>query len=326
MGELRYFDLSGDNGHRRYGVLFANAIRALAKERPFLPSFHRMKEKAMARYPAYCQEIYDRAAGAGVDGELYFAGMLFGVNECESCTDLMLRRADGATLYGHNEDGDYTPENCALCRYSGARVSFVEFSAAISLPGYTFHWNDAGLVTSVNFIHLDEIRHDEPSAHFLLRDVVDACCIEEIRDRLHGKSCASAFSLNVYDRKSRRAYSIEHLHDKTDILEVDARYAHANHLLRLGTGYAGPGSDSKPRQATASRMLSALDAVASTLGDIRRILEYTDEENRLNSVYSDPAVDESPTGATMLYDSEADEILVIDRFGNRELRFTLPPV
>lgn len=173
--------------------------------------------------------------------------MLAGVHEFESCTDLFLRRADGAVLYGHNEDGPYAPDNCAIARYSGVRRGFTEFSAAESIPGYTFLWNDAGLVTSVNFIHLERRRYDEPSAHFLLRDAAEASSIEEIREKLSGATCASAFSLNVYDHKTCRAYNVEFLYDQLDILEVTDRYAHANHLIRLGEGYARPGSDTKPR-------------------------------------------------------------------------------
>lgn len=324
MNHLRYLDLSGDGAHRRYGAVFSEAIRSMAVQRPLRPSFFEMKEKSLKRYPEYCREIYDRAEGAGADGELYFAAMLDSVNECESCTDLILRRGDGVVLYGHNEDGKYTPDNCALARYSGLQVGFTEFSAAESIPGYTFLWNDAGLITSVNYIHLDRIRYNEPSVHFLLRDVAEATCIEDIRGRLLGKSSASAFSLNVYDIKTRRAYSVEQLYDQTDILEITDRYAHSNHLRRLGTGYAREGSDTKPRLETALRLLSSLDASGATIADIRNMLEYIDPEDRLRSIYSDPKTDASPTGATMLVDTESGEILVIDRFSGAELRFRMP--
>ena len=324
MAQLCYLDLSGPDAHGRFGAVFSQAIRELSIERPLKPSFYRMKEKALSRYPTFCKEIFDRAQGAGVDGDLYFAAMLDGVNERESCTDLILRRADGALLYGHNEDGDYTPDNCALARYSGEKVGFTEFSAVESIPGYSFLWNDAGLITSVNFIHLDVIRYDEPSVHFLLRDAAEATCIEEVRSKLSGTSSASAFSLNVYDTKTRRAYSVEQLYDQTDILEVTDRYAHSNHLRRLGTGYAREGSDTKPRLETAVRLLSSLDAANTTLADIGNILEFTDTQDPLRSVYSDPAVDTSPTGATMLVDSEADEIIVIDRFSGATLQFAQP--
>ena len=324
MKHLRYLDLSGSGGHRRYGALFSQAIRGMAVERLLRPSFYEMKEKSFARYPEYCREIYDRAQGAGADGDLYFAAMLGGVNECESCTDVILRRKDGAVLYGHNEDGAYTPDNCALVRYSGRRVGFTEFSAAEAIPGYTFLWNEAGLITSVNYIQLDSIRYGEPSVHFLLRDAAEATCIEEIRDRLSGTSSASAFSLNVFDAKTRRAYSVEQLYDQTDVFEITDRYAHTNHLRRLGTGYAREGSDTKPRLETALRLLAALDASGATIADIRSTLDYVDPEDRLRSVYSDPATDASPTGATMLIDSESDEIRVIDRFSGVELRFKQP--
>ncbi|HPK16570.1 MAG TPA: C45 family autoproteolytic acyltransferase/hydrolase [Clostridia bacterium] len=324
MQKLRCLDLSGPDGHFRYGQAFGEAIRAFSADRPLRPSFLRMKQKAEARYPAYCKEIYDRAAGAGANGDLLFAAMLDGVKELESCTDIFIRKADGSMLYGHNEDGEYTPGNCALARYSGLKVGFTEFSAIGSMPGYTFLWNDAGLITSVNYIHHDEMRPEEPSAHFLLRDAAEASCIEEIRGRLAGKSCASAFHLNVFDTKSRRAYSVEQLFEQTDILEVTDRYAHTNHLLRLGTGYASPGWDTKPRLASARRMLAPLDPARCALSDIRAILDYTDGEDRLRSVYSDPALDAFPTAATMLVDSASGEIVVIDRFCGEELRFGTP--
>lgn len=324
MEKLRYLDLPGPRAHRRYGEIFADVICKMAVERPLRPSFFRMKEKAAALYPAYLAEIYNRAAGAGANGDLFFAAMLDGVDECESCTDLFLRKTDGSVLYGHNEDGAYTPDNCAIVRYSGVKVGFTEFSAAESTPGYSFLWNDAGLITSVNFIQLDRFRYDEPSVHFLLRDAAEATCIEDIRDRLSGKSSASAFSLNVFDTKTRRAYSVEQLYDQTDIFEVTDRYAHTNHLLRLGTGYAREGSDTKPRFETASRLLSSLQADGATIADIRNILEYTDREDHLRSVYSDPSVDKNPTGATMLVDSESNDILVIDRFSGTEMRFEKP--
>ncbi len=322
MGSLRYLDLTGPDGQFRYGEIFGEAIRGFAVDRPLKPSFFRMKQKAEARYPAYCREIYDRAEGAGVDGDLLFAAMLDGVLELESCTDVFLRKADGSLLYGHNEDGQYTPEGCALARYSGQKVGFTEFSAIESMPGYTFLWNDAGLVTSVNYIHHEEMRPEELSAHFLLRDAAEACCIEEIRDRLAGISCASAFHLNVFDRKTCRAYSVEQRFDQTDILEITDRYAHSNHLIRISPGYARPGSDTKPRLESALRMLSSLDPARCALADIRAILDYTDGEDPSRSVYSGLA-EEFRTAATMLVDSASGEIVVVDRFSGEELRFAM---
>lgn len=324
MDKLRYLDLRGENGHRRYGEIFSGAIRAMAEPRELKPSFFRAREKALLRYPAYCKEIYERAEGAGVDGDLFFAGMLAGVHEFESCTDLFLRRADGAVLYGHNEDGPYAPDNCAIARYSGVRRGFTEFSAAESIPGYTFLWNDAGLVTSVNFIHLERRRYDEPSAHFLLRDAAEASSIEEIREKFSGATCASAFSLNVYDHKTCRAYNVEFLYDQLDILEVTDRYAHANHLIRLGEGYARPGSDTKPRLKSARELLAALDPAAAGIGDVRKILEYVCDEEECRSVYSAPGTNEFITGATMLVDPANWEIIVADRFSGEEMRFKLP--
>lgn len=323
MHKLRCLDLSGPDGHFRYGEIFGEAIRALAVDRPLRPSFLRMKQKAEARYPAYCKEIYDRAAGAGADGDLLFAAMLDGVRELESCTDVFIRKADGSLLYGHNEDGQYEPGSCALARYSGRRVGFTEFSAVGSMPGYTFLWNDAGLVSSVNYIHHEEMRPEEPSAHFLLRDATEASCIEEIRDCFAGRSCASAFHLNVFDSKTRRAYSVEHLFDRTDILEVSDRYAHSNHLIRIDPGYASPGSDTKPRLETARRLLAALDPARCALADIRMILDYTDAGDPQRSICSGLA-EEFRTAATMLVDSASGEIVVIDRFSGEELRFEMP--
>lgn len=323
MRKLLYRDFRGANGHRRFGELFADSIKEMSKERLLPNSLKRAREKSEKRYGAYCDELRERALGAGVDPELYFAALLYYKDEDEHCTDVILVRPDGNIAFGHNEDGEYTESNSVLASYSGITTDFTEFSSAGYTPGYTFMWNTKGLITSVNYIGMEKTLPEEIPAGFLLRDTVEAGSIDEIREKLAGVCCSTGFSLNVVDTNLGRAYSVEHRYDETSIVQVGGRFVHANHFLRLGHGYINPESNTLTRFESARRIVDALDPRSLDSAGVMAALGYLDEDADYSVLALGTSKRDSITAATMLYDSERpSEVRVLDRLSGELSVFT----
>lgn len=329
---IKVVTLTGNGAHIEYGRLFSRAINECSQKvtgkNPELPdSFYVMKERLIKRYPAYYDEVADRAKGAGVAADAYLAAMSDAIDELhgEHCTNAVVVRPDGRILFGHNEDGMYDAHNCAIVTYKTPKYHYTEFSATESMPGYTVTFNyNTGLVTAANYIYTPYSLPEEISAQFLLRDIIECSSIGEIRAHLEGLTCATGFSIDVLDVKCKRIYAVEMLYDKLDIFEIRGKYAHSNHITHIeGVEPVDGGSNTFLRLAAAKRLMEGIDPEKAELDELRAVLEYRAPDHGC-TVHTDHGPEYSVTAAAMFLDSALDEIELADYLGGATLHFPMP--
>jgi len=318
-------ELSEETASFAVGEMFAEEIQNYASKVSVLDSdFYIMKKKLINIYPKYYKEVCDRASGAKVDSDKYLAIVSYEFREqlIEKCTDIFIKKDDGAILAGHNEDGVYSAKSSSLIKYITEHGWYVDFSCAESLPTTSYLWNSNGLIITMNYVHTRYKKMDEISSWFILRDIVECGSIDEILKKIGMAKTASGFNINVIDTKINKAYSVEYCIDRTNVMEITDKFVHTNHLLRLEDGYYPESSNTFNRFKYCSDHLLSLDKSKLTIGDIKMILEHKNDDY-MYTIHLDNGPDGSVTGSLLLFDSDQKIIQIYDYINNKKLTFRL---
>lgn len=271
------------------------------------PELERVLNNINKQYPEYLQEMYGRADGLGIDRETFLFNICYsGFKRNEACTDIIVKVNENEIISGHNEDGLETLDEMALIKYKKENMFYFDFSAYNSPQGTTFGWNSNGIVISVNTIHTFEYHQQGVPAWFILRDIIFCSSIEEIKNKIENIHCATGFSLNVIDKNTNKAYSVEKIYDSTDILEITDRYAHTNHIIHENAKY-----HSNILGCTAIRLKNANEKLKMLKDkcdreDIKNILQFYKDSSEF--IYRPIGKDQYPTIATFIFDSKTNEI------------------
>lgn len=272
------------------------------------------------QYPKYLQEMYGRADGLQIDRKEFLADICFsGFIKNEACTDIVVRVNDNEVISGHNEDLSETLEQAALIKYRKDDMFYFDFSTYNCPQGTTFGWNSNGIVISVNTIHTFEYHKQGIPAWFILRDVVFAKNIEEIIDKIKRVYCCTGFSLNVIDKNTNKAYSVEKIYDSTDVVEIVDKYVHTNHIIHENSQY-----NSNLLGCTSIRLEKAKEKLATiqnkkcTMEDIKNILQFYKNSNEF--IYRPIEKDKYPTIATFIFNSKTNEINIYSYYDRKLIK------
>ncbi len=319
MKKLKIATLNG-NGYElgwQFSQLFDNVdndfsyFRNLLEDKNIRENLDKVKEKIKVRYPSYLEEMYARADGFNVNRDVYLLNICFEIYESkEACTDIIVKVDDECMLLGHNEDISENLDQIALVKYNCHNGYFCELSLYNCPQGTTFGWNSYGIIYSVNSISLKEVNELGIPVWFILRDIVECKSIEEVIDKINIADCASSFSLNIIDSHKNKAYSIEKVLDKLDVLEIKDKYIHTNHIIHpnMKSKICEIYNSSLIRIDTGTKLLNNLDIKNINLDNIRKILQFNDSDTAY--VYQNTDIDDSLTVATFLFNSYTKEIQI----------------
>lgn len=332
MRQLKVANISGEGYElgRQFSKLFDNIdddfsyFKKLLEDKNIRENLEQVKKKIKIKYPSYLEEMYARADGFNIDRDAYLLNICFEIYDSkEACTDIIVKVDDKRILLGHNEDISENIDQIALVKYNCNNGYFCELSTYNCLQGTTFGWNNHGIVYSVNSIELKENNELGIPIWFILRDIVGCKNIEEIIDKIDIADCASSFSLNIIDCHKNKAYSIEKVLDKLDILEINNKYIHTNHLIHpnMNQKLCEIYDSSLIRINTGTKLLDGLDIKNINLENIREILQFNASDD--SYVYQKADIDDSLTVATFLFDSYTKEIQIYSYYDGTIIKDTL---
>lgn len=154
----------------------------------------------------------------------------------DGCTTVALKSADGARWIGHNEDGDpYLYGRCHLVDVAlDDAPGYVSFYYPGSLPGHTFGANRAGLVQTINNLRTRQ-RHPGVPRMFLARAVLDCTTLDEATALLRDLPHSGGFHHTLGSAADPRLISAEVTPGAVSLLDIGARYGHANHMIHAKT-------------------------------------------------------------------------------------------
>lgn len=314
-----------------FSKLFTNTInndfeyfRDLLKDEDIRRKLEIVKRKLENKYPEYLEETYGRADGLKINRDEYLLNICFEIYASrEACTDVIIKVDDTHIISGHNEDLAENLNEVALVKYNCNNGYFYELSSYNCPQGTTFGWNDKGIVYSVNSIELKENNEIGIPVWFILRDIVQCGSIEEIIKRIDVTDCASAFSLNIIDSNKHKAYSIEKVLDKLDVIEVDEKYVHTNHIIHPNIDESKCLKDSSTltRLKVGSKLLDNLDIKNANIEDIRNVLQFNKDSNEF--IRRKVHEDQWPTVATFVFDSKLKEIQIYSYYDGKFIKLNM---
>lgn len=282
-----------------------------------------VKTKLQNIYPEYLNEIYGRADGFNINRDAYLLQICFEIYDFkQACTDIIIKKDNGEILLGHNEDIEESLEEIALVKYTKNDDYFYELSSCYSPEGTTFGWNSKGLIFTVNSIALNEYNEQGIPAWLILRDIVLCDNIEEVINKIDIQDCASAFSLNIVDTKTNKAYSIEKILDKLDLIEIKKEYIHTNHIIHpnLNEKLCYTYDSTIIRKTTAKKLLNTYNKSTINPNELMEILQYHHQDEYVIIPIGE---DEEPTVATFLYDSKNNKIKIYSYYDNQIIEFNI---
>lgn len=291
-------------------------FKGLLKDNSIKKKLDIVKAKLKDKYPEYLEETYGRADGLNINRDEYLLNICFEIYDSrEACTDIIIK-TNNNILFGHNEDLPENLNEMALVKYECDDVIFCELSTYNCPQGTTFGWNNYGIVYSVNSIDLYKNNEIGIPIYFILRDIVKCKNIDEIIKKIDIKDCASAFSLNIVDCNTNKAYSIEKVLDKLDVIEITDKYAHTNHLIHNNSDkcICEIYDSTIIRLNTANELLGKLDIANASLNDIKYILQFDKSENEY--VHRKIGIADSSTVATFLFNGYTKEIQICSYYDN----------
>ena len=333
MERFPYIDIQGTEYELgvQIGEIFSEDIREnieLTKQQmldPYIESdFKSVKSKIENQFPQQLEHVYGRADGAGVNRDLYLLFLSYELwedREKEHCSDIIIRQGD-QILMGHNEDGPYTKRNSAFIKYNTGNGYFFDYATPDALAGASFGFNNHGLVYSMNYIYIENMRRAAMPVWFAIRQIVECKSIEEIREKLSTLDIASGFHLNLFIKG--RAYSIEGRFDRAEITEINGIFAHTNHFLNesFDTGYAPPDSNTLFRLAKIKSLLKSKGEKHFTIDDVGEVLSYR-ADSYYNSILSEEDMKRNITACTVLFDSSTNKVMLNNRLEKRQHVFLL---
>lgn len=313
------------------GKLFRDELRKGAekasphlRETEIRKDFETVRHRLETEYPGYLQHAYGRADGAGVERDSYLLFLCYELWEdrnVEACSDIIVSDA-GRILMGHNEDGPYSAENSALVKCISDDDWYFDYASPDALAGGSFGFTSAGLIYTMNYMYLENLRRDRTPVWFFLRRLVACKSIEEIRKALETIDIASGFHWNLYIGGS--AYEIEAKYDRAEISQVDGIFVHTNHYLNpsLDEGYSDPESNTLFRYAKINELIRKKGNFLRTAEDVESILNYQ-STTYYNSIFETPEMGKGITAATVLFDSAAGTLKYRNNMLGRSYTFSL---
>lgn len=333
MRDLQVANING-KGYElgiEFSRLFTNTIRndftyfnELLKDENVRRNLEKVKEKLEIKYPDYLKETYGRADGFKINRDEYLLNICFETySSRESCTDIVIKIDDTHIVSGHNEDLSENLDEIALVKYNNNDGYFYEFSTYNCPQGTTFGWNNKGIVYSVNTVRIKENNETGIPVWFILRDIVQCGSIEEVIEKINVKDCASAFSLNIIDSNKNKAYSIEKVLDKLDILEIKEKYIHTNHIIHpnMNDNICLKTDSTLNRLDIGNKLLDNVNVKEASIKDVKNILQFNKGKNKY--IYRKIEEDQYPTVATFLFDSKTKELRIYSYYDGKYIELNI---
>ncbi len=286
--------------------------------------FKIVKKKLETDFSQQLEHIYGRADGAGVDRDLYLLFLCYELWEdrnIDRCSDIIVKQ-DNQIIMGHNEDGPYTQQNSAFIKYNVDNGYYFDYSTPDALPGASFGFNSHGLVYSMNYMYIENMKRTSIPVWFVMRPIVECKNFQEIKEKLSNFETASGFHLNIFSEG--KAYSIEGLFDKVEIKEIEDIFIHTNHYINetFDTGYTPPDSNTLFRLTKIRELLRRKKDKKLTVSDIEEILSYRGE-SYYNSILSEADMERNMTACTIIFNSEDKTYNLINRLEKKQHVFHL---
>lgn len=287
-------------------------------------NLEKVKEKLKRLYPDYLDEMYGRADGFNIDRDAYLLNICFEIYDShESCTDVLIKNNNKNVLIGHNEDLSENLDEMILVKYEYNNEFFYDLSTYNCPQGTTFGWNNYGIVYSVNSIKINSCDEIGIPVWFILRSIVQCKNIDEVIKKIDITDCASAFSLNIVDSKNNRAFSIEKVLDKLDVIEIDEKYIHTNHIIHpnMDKNVNVEYESTLIRYREGLKQLNNLKNKEITIEDVKNILQFNKSKNEY--IHRKIGEDEYPTVATFLFDSYSKKIEIYSYYDKQVIKFNM---
>jgi len=283
-----------------------------------------MEKQLKNTLPNCLDEIIGRADGAGVSRDamllMFFPEIYKGL---DGCTTLILKKRNGNFLFAHNEDDfNFNIENIALVKYNYGDYWVVGYTMAERLTGSAFSYNSYGMIFSCNYIYGTKFNIDNISRYILVREIIKLKDIDDIIKLLQKTKTASAFSINILDKNKKVAVNIEKDIDQIYVTNITDRYARSNHFLAKPIIEQEVPKNTIFRSKKAHELLIQVNNESATINDLINILNFKTEK-REESIFKepDPLNKKGITVANFSFDSETDEIQIIDYVGKHTFKF-----
>jgi len=142
-------------------------------------------------------------------------------------------------------------------------------------------------------------------------------------EKINVKDCASAFSLNIIDSNKNKAYSIEKILDKFDILEIKEKYIHTNHIIHpnMNDNICLKTDSTLTRLDIGNKLLDKVNVKEASIKDVKNILQFNKSKNEY--IYRKIGEDEYPTVATFLFNSKVKEIQIYSYYDGKFLKLNM---
>ncbi|MEO1199649.1 MAG: C45 family peptidase [Pseudomonadota bacterium] len=238
--------------------LVHSAIWAQVTDAAHNPVLTRIADTIRHAYPDIWTELEGLAEGL----DLPFRDVL--AWNCRG--DLLASVPDGCTTVqipgnpitiAHNEDG--LPFFRGSCFVADLRptdgTGIRAFCYPGSMPGHTFGWNDAGLVSAVNNLRLLQI---EPciSRMVLCRNVLNCLSIDEAVGKLTENPQSGGFHMSIAQVGDERLLSVEYGGGAASVRAITETSLHANHALHLAHESQTITQSSGDRQRRGEQLIS----------------------------------------------------------------------
>lgn len=324
--KVRYLEAAGTPYERgkKSGELFQRSLPAIIPKYRKLLANPRIKETATniqrrvgKIFPAYLEEVYGRADGAGIDREVYFLLMCAELlGEGTGCTTVIHRNADNTLVLAHNEDDNYSTLNFSITKCITEQGWFVTSDFHTMPFGNGFSWNSHGIAKVVNFCPPPKVDLQSIPRYFIQRHISEAISLDDFSKRCQACSCASGFHALAVDVNTNSAVSIEITTDEVSAMSIENSFIHTNHYIHPGLLQQEQVKDRESTSAfrleTSRRLLQNQMQTKGriTLEDLRAIMRYRGSSfnDSILAVQGDPYL----TFATFALDTVHKNKVVID--------------
>lgn len=247
----------------------------------------RILELTEGALPVYVEECRGRAAGAGLDFEVFWAMMCTELNRLSSgCTSMVAKRADGSAVIAHNEDEEDLPGFLSIAKIK-TDYGWWCTSDIYNMPfGNGYSWNSHGILKTINYTHEPVPDPTCIPRYFAQRHISEASSLEDFKKRCLEFKWGSGFHAFVVDAKTGEAMSVEGSIDGMNFVMVDRFAVHTNHYLyghyKDNICTSGNGNHTVFRRLFAmDKLRNLIDSGADPdVGSLRDILNFRDPQGR----------------------------------------------
>lgn len=201
------------------------------KTKQYQQQLHQILKSLPKIYHPYVDEIHGLATGSKSDfWQLFLLNCPELSQEHHGCSSIA-QIDQNKIILAHNEDSDPTDKkaNTALIKFILPSTIFHSFTYLGELPGCAYSWNQQGLFFTVNNIKAKKINLNFTPRYFITRALIECTSIKEAVQFLKHTKNASAF--HYFLGQKRKILSIEQLHDRISIKEINITNFHTNHFI-----------------------------------------------------------------------------------------------